>query len=72
VQRLRAVMALVLRSVASDEHTRRVFEIALYKIYPIYDKWFNKAIPPNNTVLSLPVSYLLRDFWKYPTDQVPF
>jgi TetR/AcrR family transcriptional regulator, acrAB operon repressor len=32
VQRLRAVMALVLRSVASDERTRRVFEIALYKV----------------------------------------
>lgn len=32
VQRLRAVMALVLRGVASDERTRRVFEIALYKV----------------------------------------
>lgn len=41
-------------------------------IYPVYDKWFNKPIPPTGTVLNLPVSYLLRDFWKYPTDQVPF
>lgn len=32
VQRLRAVMALVLRNVASNERTRRVFEIALYKV----------------------------------------
>lgn len=32
VQRLRAVMALVLRSLASDARTRRVFEIALYKV----------------------------------------
>lgn len=32
VQRLRAVMAHVLCSVASDERTRRVFEIALYKV----------------------------------------
>ena len=32
VQRLRAVLALVLCSVASDERTRRVFEIALYKV----------------------------------------
>ena len=32
VQRLRAVMELVLRSVASDERTRGVFEIALYKV----------------------------------------
>ena len=32
VQRLRAVMALVLRTVASDKRTRRVFEIAIYKV----------------------------------------
>ena len=32
VQRLRAVLALVLRSVVSDARTRRVFEIALYKV----------------------------------------
>ena len=53
-----------------DEEMRRL--ITTREIYPIYDKWFNKPIPPSNTVLNLPVSYLLRDFWKYPTDQVPF
>lgn len=53
-----------------DEEMRRI--ITSREIYPIYDKWFNKPIPPSNTVLNLPVSYLLRDFWKYPTDQVPF
>ena len=53
-----------------DEEMRRL--ITSRDIYPIYDKWFNKPIPPNNTVLNLPVSYLLRDFWKYPTDQVLF
>lgn len=42
------------------------------EIYAIYDKWFNQPIVPNNTTLNLPVSYLLRDFWKYPTDVVPF
>lgn len=53
-----------------DDEMRRL--ITTREIYPIYDKWFNKPIPPNNTALNLPVSYLLRDFWKYPTDQVPF
>ena len=53
-----------------DEEMRRL--ITSRDIYPIYDKWFNKPIPPNNTVLNLPVSYLLRDFWKYPSDRVPF
>ena len=37
----------------------------------IYDRWFMKPIPPKNTPLNLPMNYLLRDFWKYPTDQVP-
>ncbi|MBV7544185.1 TetR family transcriptional regulator [Acidovorax sp. sic0104] len=32
VQRLRAVMAMVLQGVAFDERTRRVFEVALYKV----------------------------------------
>ena len=54
----------------ADEEMRRL--IVSRDIYPIYDKWFHKPIPPRNTALNLPVSYLLRDFWKYPTDQVPF
>jgi glutamate/aspartate transport system substrate-binding protein len=37
----------------------------------IYDRWFMRPIPPKNTSLNLPMNYLLRDFWKYPTDQVP-
>ncbi|MBY0412270.1 MAG: amino acid ABC transporter substrate-binding protein [Burkholderiaceae bacterium] len=53
-----------------DDEMRRL--INSREIYPIYDKWFNQPLPPNNTALNLPVSYLLRDFWKYPTDQVPF
>lgn len=53
-----------------DEEMRRL--VNTREIYPIYEKWFAKPIPPNNTTLNLPVSYLLRDFWKYPTDQVPF
>jgi ABC-type amino acid transport substrate-binding protein len=40
--------------------------------YAIYDKWFMKPIAPQNTSLNLPMNYLLKDFWKYPTDQVPY
>lgn len=53
-----------------DDEMRRL--ITSHEIYPIYDKWFAKPIPPGNTALNLPVSYLLRDFWKYPSDRVPF
>jgi ABC-type amino acid transport substrate-binding protein len=53
-----------------DEEMRRL--IVSKDIQPIYDKWFLKPIPPNDKSLNLPVSYLLRDFWKYPSDFVPF
>ena len=53
-----------------DEEMRRL--IFSKDIYPVYDKWFLKPIPPKNTALNMPVSYLLKDFWKYPTDIVPF
>lgn len=53
-----------------DEEMRRL--IVSREIYPIYDKWFAQPIPPANTALNMPVSYLLKDFWKYPSDKVPF
>ena len=36
----------------------------------IYDHWFMSPIPPKNSSLNLPMSYLLRDSWKYPSDVV--
>jgi hypothetical protein len=30
-----------------------------------------RSIAPKNTALNLPTNHLLKDFWKYPTDQVP-
>ena len=52
-----------------DKEMRRL--ILSKEIYPIYDKWFTKPIPPKNYNLNLPPSFLLRDFWKYPSDFVP-
>lgn len=53
-----------------DEEMRRL--ILNKEIQSIYDRWFLRGIPPNGKPLNLPVSYLLKDFWKYPTDYVPF
>ncbi len=53
-----------------DNEMKRL--ISSREIYDIYDKWFMQPVPPKNTSLNLPASYLLRDFWKYPTDVVPF
>lgn len=41
------------------------------QINTIYAKWFANPIPPKNAVLNLPESYLLREYWAYPTDFVP-
>lgn len=38
----------------------------------LYERWFMQPIAPKGTALNLPMNYLLRDFWKYPTDVVPF
>jgi ABC-type amino acid transport substrate-binding protein len=37
----------------------------------LHDKWFTRPIPPHGRNLNLPINYLLRDFWKYPSDWVP-
>lgn len=36
----------------------------------LYRKWFQSAIPPNNIKLDIPMSYLLRDSFKFPSDKV--
>jgi glutamate/aspartate transport system substrate-binding protein len=41
-----------------------------YQINGIYDKWFLSPIPPKGTNLELPISYLLRDSFKFPSDKV--
>ena len=53
-----------------DEEMKRL--IASREAHAIYEKWFIQPIPPKNASLNLPMNYLLKDFWKYPTDQVPF
>jgi ABC-type amino acid transport substrate-binding protein len=57
-----------LKRIADDEMKRL---IAGREAFAIYEKWFMRPIPPKNAVLEMPMNYLLKDFWKYPTDQVP-
>ena len=53
-----------------DDEMRRLIHSG--EILALYDKWFMQPIAPAQRALNLPVSYLLRDSWKYPSDQVPF
>ena len=57
------------RAVYSHAEMKRL--IATHEAHAIYEHWFMRPIPPKNTALNLPMNYLLKDFWKYPTDQVP-
>ena len=36
----------------------------------LYDKWFRKPIPPKGVNMNMPMSYLLRDIMRFPTDKV--
>ncbi|RTL23357.1 MAG: amino acid ABC transporter substrate-binding protein [Burkholderiales bacterium] len=53
-----------------DDEMKRL--IASREAHAVYERWFMKPIPPKNTSLKLPMNYLLKDFWKYPSDQVPY
>ena len=52
-----------------DEEMKRL--IRSREAHTVYETWFLKPIAPSNRSLNLPMNYLLKDFWKYPTDQVP-
>jgi len=52
-----------------DEEMRSL--IYTREAHAIYERWFGQPIPPQNRVLGVPMNYLLKDFWKFPTDWVP-
>ena len=56
------------KKIVDDEMRRLIFS---REIHAIYQQWFEQPILPNMVPMNLPISYLLRDFWKFPTDQVP-
>ena len=51
-----------------DEEMRRL--ILSGEAGRIYERWFMMPIPPKNVSMNLPMSYLLKDSWKYPSDAV--
>lgn len=40
--------------------------------YTLYDQWFMQPSLPRNIALKLPMGTILREFWKQPTDVLPF
>lgn len=56
------------KKVMDDEMRRLIFSGEMFQLY---DKWFARPIPSTSAPLNMPMSYLLRSFWKFPTDFVP-
>jgi len=56
------------KQIVDDEMKRLV---ASREAYSLYDRWFTQPIPPKNAALNIPMTYLLKDLWKYPTDWGP-
>jgi len=51
-----------------DQEVRRI--ILSGEINGLYTKWFQQPIPPKGINLSLPMPYLLKDSFKFPSDKV--
>ena len=51
-----------------DQEVRRI--IVSGEINGIYRKWFERPIPPKGVNLDLPMPYMLRESFKYPSDKV--
>jgi glutamate/aspartate transport system substrate-binding protein len=51
-----------------DDEMRRLIRSG--EAEKIYDRWFLSPIPPRNVSMNLPMNYLLRDSWRYPSDVV--
>ena len=57
-----------LKQIVDGEMKRLIFS---REASAIHDRWFLQPIPPNGRSLNLRMNYLLKDFWKFPSDWVP-
>jgi ABC-type amino acid transport substrate-binding protein len=52
-----------------DDEMKRL--VTSREAHALYERWFASPIPPKNAPLNIPMTYLLKDLWKYPTDWGP-
>jgi len=57
-----------LRNIVNTEMRRM---ISSGEAAALHERWFMNPIPPKNQSLGLPMPFLLRDFWRFPTDKLP-
>jgi ABC-type amino acid transport substrate-binding protein len=60
------------KKIVDDEMRRLIYS---REAHALHDRWLLQPIPPRSnapaTALNIPLNYLTRDFWKFPTDSVP-
>ena len=56
------------KKLVDDEMRRLIFS---REAHALHDRWLVQPIPPRKVALNLPMNYLTRDFWKFPSDSVP-
>jgi ABC-type amino acid transport substrate-binding protein len=57
-----------LKQIVDSEMKRLIYS---REAMAIHDRWFLQPIPPHGRSLNLRMNYLLKDFWKFPSDWVP-
>jgi len=77
VGKLLTIEPLAIMMSKDDPELKRIVDDEMKRVIrsgegnALYERWFIKPIPPKNVSLNLPMNYLLRDFWQYPSDVVP-
>lgn len=55
------------KSLVDREVSRMIYDGEMSRLY---NKWFLAPIPPKNINMNMPISNLLRDVWRFPSDNV--
>ncbi len=55
------------KKVVDNELVRLIYDGDIYKIY---DRWFMRPIPPKGINMNMPMGYLLRDLFRFPTNRL--
>jgi ABC-type amino acid transport substrate-binding protein len=72
-----AVEALAIMLPKGDAEFKDIVDAEMKRLirnreaHALHDQWFTRPIPPQGRNVNLPMPFLLRDSWRYPTDWVP-
>jgi glutamate/aspartate transport system substrate-binding protein len=56
------------KKIVDDEMRRLIYS---REALALHDRWLTRPIPPRKVSLNMPMNFLTKDFWEFPTDSVP-